>query len=63
MFKYILIIIVLLIIISIIIGYYIFNSVFAYRDKTSEKKDPDFYDSDKDLIVLKEPQNMSPLFS
>lgn len=47
----ILVLILLFIILSVVIGYYIFNSVFAYRDK-GNKSEPDlnFIDSDKDLM-------------
>ena len=48
---YILIVLAILVIISLVIGYYVFNSVFAYRDKGDKKEpDPDYIDSDKDLM-------------
>lgn len=51
MLKYILIILLLIVILCVVAGYYIFNSVFAYRDKnTDEGREEDFVDSEKDLM-------------
>ena len=50
MLKVLFAIFVLFLIVSIIIGYIIFNSVFAYRDKTHLVHDDSFFDSDKDLM-------------
>ncbi len=48
---YVIIVLLLIIIACLAIGYYIFNSVFAYRDKGGGKEpDPDFVDSEKDLM-------------
>ncbi len=48
---YVLIAVLILVLLSLTIGYYVFNSVFAYRDKGHKAEpDPDYIDSDKDLM-------------
>ena len=47
---FVLLLIVLFIIVAIVIGYFIFNSVFDYSKKGESETDYDFLDSDKDLM-------------
>jgi len=48
--KIILILLLLFIIFSLVTGYYVFDSVFAYRDKTRYEPDPNSIDSETDLM-------------
>lgn len=51
MLKIILIVLTIFVIACLVIAYYIFNSVFLYRDKkTDDGRDEEFVDSDKDLM-------------
>lgn len=51
MLKIILIVLTIIVIACLVIAYYIFNSVFLYRDKkTDDGRDEEFVDSDKDLM-------------
>ena len=47
---WIILIIILFIVLSLAGGYYVFNSVFLYKDKSKTDPDPDFIDSEKDLM-------------
>ena len=47
---WIILIIVLLFGLALFVGYYIFNSVFLYKDKHKSDPDPNFLDSEKDLM-------------
>ncbi len=47
---WIILIIILFIVLSLAGGYYVFNSVFLYKDKSKSDPDPDFIDSEKDLM-------------
>lgn len=50
MFKIALIVLLIIVILCLVVGYYVFNSVFAYRNKGNNTPDEDYIDSEKDLM-------------
>ena len=50
MLKIVLIVLLVIIVLSMVIGYFVFNSVFEYKNKVAVEPDPAFVDSDKDMM-------------
>ena len=48
--KYLLLTLLIIIIVCLVVGYYVFNSVFDYRKKEEVDPDPSFFDTEKDLM-------------